>query len=262
MPDYFTEQLKLLKQSLERLNTDRKTLLQRSEEALDLLNQVDAEFKRIVKQAPFKNETEEIRYFKYQRPQLLADIIYYLKIYHLETTRPPGSPKSMRKHYKKELNKIDAFFSDNKDFVQYIRSGATVADSLLFLRNNINHKTVRDSSYSSLDPEQTTNYDHKAAKLQAYERLQGYLLNRLRQLKGPGMTLEEDSAISNERPPNDRLIKSHQVLRLLAISESTLQKMRKNGTIPYRKMGGILYYYESEILKVLEDVRRKEQFGD
>jgi len=47
-------------------------------------------------------------------------------------------------------------------------------------------------------------------------------------------------------------LKSHQVQRLLGISPGTLQNMRINGTIPFSKVGGVLFYDKEEIYKMLE----------
>jgi len=47
-------------------------------------------------------------------------------------------------------------------------------------------------------------------------------------------------------------LKSHQVQRLLAISPGTLQTLRINGTIPYSKIGGTIFYNEEEIMNVLK----------
>jgi hypothetical protein len=46
-------------------------------------------------------------------------------------------------------------------------------------------------------------------------------------------------------------IKSYQVKNLLKISSNTLQTLRDNGTIPFTKIGGILYYEIDAIQKVL-----------
>jgi len=53
-------------------------------------------------------------------------------------------------------------------------------------------------------------------------------------------------------------IKSHQVQRLLGISPGTLQTLRINGTMPYSKIGGILFY-DKEIIErmLLENMRNK-----
>lgn len=47
-------------------------------------------------------------------------------------------------------------------------------------------------------------------------------------------------------------IKSKEVRELLGISPGTLQHLRINGTLPFSKIGGVLYYEYHEIMEVLE----------
>ena len=49
-----------------------------------------------------------------------------------------------------------------------------------------------------------------------------------------------------------KFLKSYQVKNLLKISNNTLQTLRDNGTIPFSKIGGILYYNYEDIMKVLK----------
>lgn len=51
-------------------------------------------------------------------------------------------------------------------------------------------------------------------------------------------------------------LKSHQVQRMLAISPGTLQNLRINGTLPYSKVGGVIFYDRREILTVMEANKR------
>ncbi len=55
-------------------------------------------------------------------------------------------------------------------------------------------------------------------------------------------------------------IKSHEVRELLGISPGTLQNLRINGTLPYTKVGGVLYYDYQEIMEVLEKNRIHNKF--
>lgn len=50
-------------------------------------------------------------------------------------------------------------------------------------------------------------------------------------------------------------LKSAEVRELLSISPGTLQNLRVNGTLPYTKVGGVVYYQSSGILKMLEENR-------
>ncbi len=47
-------------------------------------------------------------------------------------------------------------------------------------------------------------------------------------------------------------LKSNEVRKLLNISPGTLQNLRINGTITYTKIGGILYYSNADLNKLLE----------
>ncbi|MDM1398497.1 helix-turn-helix domain-containing protein [Myroides odoratimimus] len=46
-------------------------------------------------------------------------------------------------------------------------------------------------------------------------------------------------------------IKSYEVRKLLGISPGTLQNMRINGTIPFKKIGGLMFYRYEDILKMM-----------
>jgi hypothetical protein len=48
-------------------------------------------------------------------------------------------------------------------------------------------------------------------------------------------------------------LKSHEVRHLLAVSPGTLQNLRINGTLPYTRIGGAIYYDNDEIQKILEE---------
>lgn len=47
-------------------------------------------------------------------------------------------------------------------------------------------------------------------------------------------------------------LKSSEVRKLLSISPGTLQNLRVNGTLPYSKIGSIVYDKQEDILKLLE----------
>ena len=51
-------------------------------------------------------------------------------------------------------------------------------------------------------------------------------------------------------------LKSNEVMELLGLSSSGLQNLRINATIPYTKLGGVIYYDYEEILKILEKNKR------
>ncbi|GLB54099.1 MAG TPA: DNA-binding protein [Arenibacter sp.] len=49
-----------------------------------------------------------------------------------------------------------------------------------------------------------------------------------------------------------KYLKSSEVMDLLQVSPGTLQNLRINGTLPYTKVGGIIYYDAAEIQNVMD----------
>lgn len=76
--------------------------------------------------------------------------------------------------------------------------------------------------------------------------------------------LDEIRKLLPERQPisTQRWLKSHQVRRLLTISPGTLQHLRVNGTLPYTKIGGVLYYDAADIEKMLLERKRNVKTHD
>lgn len=53
-----------------------------------------------------------------------------------------------------------------------------------------------------------------------------------------------------------RFLKSHQVERMLGISSGTLQNLRINKTIPFSKIGGIIFYDHDDIKKLITNFKQ------
>ncbi len=73
---------------------------------------------------------------------------------------------------------------------------------------------------------------------------------------------EEIKQLFNQQSGNvtKKWLKSPEVRELLGISPGTLQNLRINGTLPYTKVGGVLYYDYQEIMDVLEKNRVHNKF--
>ncbi|WP_162054707.1 helix-turn-helix domain-containing protein [Pontibacter pamirensis] len=59
--------------------------------------------------------------------------------------------------------------------------------------------------------------------------------------------------LSKRQPQAPKLVlKSAQVRKLLQISPATLQTLRINGTLPFTRIGGTIYYRSEDIERLLE----------
>ena len=47
-------------------------------------------------------------------------------------------------------------------------------------------------------------------------------------------------------------LKSADVMKMLGCSPGTLQNLRVNGTLPFTKMGGTIYYSRKDVMNILE----------
>jgi len=74
--------------------------------------------------------------------------------------------------------------------------------------------------------------------------------------------LEDIKAIINDQSgfAPKKWLKSPEVRDFLSISPGTLQNLRINGTLPYTKVGGVIYYDYEEILKIMEENRIHNKF--
>src|SRR5690606_6900032 len=80
--------------------------LQRLETVIHLVLKCLSELKEYVLKSGFNNTNEEIRFFKYQKPVIVAKLIYYNAIYKIETKKPYGT-KPIRKYLNKVHNPED-----------------------------------------------------------------------------------------------------------------------------------------------------------
>ena len=52
---------------------------------------------------------------------------------------------------------------------------------------------------------------------------------------------------------NKKYLKSAEIMKMLNVSPGTLQTLRINGTLPYIKIGGIIFYDVEEISNVMKE---------
>jgi len=131
---------------------------------------------------PFKDDDEQIWFFKIIKPKFYCLRIYYLERYDLQTAVPTANIKKIKQFYHDELTMIMRFFQRNAFVYQYYRRGATELDKIYFLRG-INVESVLTPDIPEHDCEFSTSQDHLYSKIKAHELLQDYILTQLRSLQ-------------------------------------------------------------------------------
>lgn len=142
------------------------------------------EMKLFLLSHPFQNESEEILFFKHQKPMLLGRLIYFYKIYRIESHRPPCHELA-EEYYMKRQEELKLFFDRHVAFYQYYRSGATYRDAHYFLRGNHEVSTETETYDFEDIPEFSTGYDRLVARIIATEMLYAHHTTRRRALSEP-----------------------------------------------------------------------------
>lgn len=165
------------------INAEHEDKIKRSEESAKIVSKAYEQLKQAVLKRRFKNQSEEIQYFKTLKPKLISKYIYFSEVYNIETKKPQGSDKSKKKFYLNELDKINRYFDANIDFIRYYRSNDCYLDHKYFMRNNLDFRFSTESFAIELDSKQSTNFDFKIAKILANDLLQVYLHDELKYIE-------------------------------------------------------------------------------
>lgn len=178
MNKFYNETLHRLKTTVNELEVEADCSIQRIEAVILLIVECLSELKEYVLKRGFKNTDEEIRFFKHQKPVIVAKLIYYNAIYKIETKKPYGA-KPIRKYLNKELKKLKRFFENNLDFYKYYRSNNSFVDEKFFVRGKHDIRLWLDTFYFEADHRFSTSHDYKVAKIIANDLIQVYLEDRL-----------------------------------------------------------------------------------
>ncbi len=138
--------------------------------------------KELITKQGFKDQWEEINFFRNIKPQILSKLIYYNKIFRIETACPVDKGNIYTSYFSKQLQELKEEYRehiDNSDFYRYYRSGRTDRDETYFRLGNINFHDGLNSFVFEIDPLFSTYYDYKVARIIANELLYTYLLQKI-----------------------------------------------------------------------------------
>lgn len=176
----FTNRLKTeVDQSLSVIRAKETGTLKKSEEITSLLKDAFNRLRFFIHEYRFRDEAEEILFFKEIKPNLFCDLIYYQKMYNLEIHRPIGGYSEQKAYFEKELARIADFFDKNEVFYCYYRSEETSMDNRYFLRGITDNMLYHSSISHERDPSFSTEADLIQARILTNNRLIGYLHQEL-----------------------------------------------------------------------------------
>lgn len=137
----------------------------------------------LVREGEFKNKENEILFFKKQKPFIYGQLKFYAKLYKYLLLKPRGTDKSKRLFIDSEIKKLQDYFYQNNEFINYYRQNSTFLDEFYFLRGNDNIGLITDTSHFYTDAEFSTSHDNAVAKIMAYDLLLNHYTNEINELK-------------------------------------------------------------------------------
>jgi len=171
-----------LAEQLNFIDIEVDDILLKCEKSVEITVKAIQAAKREILRTTFKSDAEEINFFKEIKPQFTSKRIYYNSVYRIETKKPSGSIRVLKKYYNNELEKLKRYFDDNLDFYKYYRTKSTYLDYKYFVRGTFDVKQNLDNFYYEADLKFTTSHDFKVAKIMANDLIQVYLEDQLSNL--------------------------------------------------------------------------------
>ena len=193
-------------QNIQKVDKMECGMLQKSKLIIPLLENAFEELKSFVYSYSFKDDSEEIQFFKQIKPQLFSQLIYRNKLYSIEMGMPTGSIDDRKIYLERFLSRIKYFFDTNLDFYKYYRSGSTHLDHLYFIRGKPDIQLPFDCFYFERDGKFSTCCDFKMTKILANEMLATYLNTELVKLAQEENNIDSIYSLSSSEKWTDKKI--------------------------------------------------------
>lgn len=158
-------------------------IIDKVQNAISLLENAFDRLKVFITTYEFRNDAEEIHFFREVKPRLFSDLIYCQKVYNIEMNRPAGSEEVQVEYLRKEQGRLKDFFDKNLDLYKYYRSGSTHLDMYYFKRGVQDIHLNMESFHFERDPLFSTNCDFKIAKILANDQIKNYLKSEFDKLE-------------------------------------------------------------------------------
>jgi hypothetical protein len=177
--------------ALEEIRKEETQPLRIAEKSVTAVRKNLEKLREYIKDNPFKNEEEEIYFFKEIKPPLLAKMIFYRKVFVIESGKPAGTKKVLRRYLKSELDNVKLTYRQHRGMYEYIRSKGRRLDKVYFLREK--EHLYGESPCLCFDQEFHTSHDIIVAEVMAYELVSSYLATEIFVLKKKGKELSPEA---------------------------------------------------------------------
>lgn len=183
MDDYSKKLLTELEEQLKfiELETDNPVLC--AELSIQVIHKILNNLKVFIIKYKFRSTAEEIKFFKEVKPQFCSKLFYHISVYNIETRKPNGGYKVIKKYLQAELDKLKRYFDQTLDFYKYYRTNSNYLDHKYFVRGKHDIRLSLETFHFETDPKFSTSHDFKISMILANDLLQVYLEDELAELE-------------------------------------------------------------------------------
>ena len=160
---------------LETLESGNGDILYKAEKGIVLVEKCIRKLQKQIVGKDFETQSDEIYFFKHVKPQIFSKLIYYIRLFSIESKRPRGKDVAQVKYLQQQIDKLQTFFNDNLEFYNYYRRGAMSMDEQYFVRGNRDLRMPLESFHFLIDDQFSTCQDGTVATIMAYDMLIVYL---------------------------------------------------------------------------------------
>ncbi|MAO18942.1 RteC domain-containing protein [Muricauda ruestringensis] len=160
---------------LEALESGNGDILYKAEKGIALVEKCIRKLQQQIVGQDFETQSDEIYFFKHVKPQIFSKLIYYIRLFSIESKRPRGKDVAQIKYLQQQIDKLQTFFNDNLEFYNYYRRGAMSMDEQYFVRGNRDLRMPLESFHFLIDDQFSTCQDGTVATIMAYDMLIVYL---------------------------------------------------------------------------------------
>jgi len=160
---------------LEALESGDGDILYKAERGIALVEKCIRKLQKQIVGQDFDTQADEIYFFKHVKPQIFSKLIYYIRLFSIESKRPRGKDVAQVKYLQQQIDKLQTFFNENLEFYNYYRRGAMSMDEQYFVRGNRDLRMPLESFHFLIDDQFSTCQDGTVATIMAYDMLIVYL---------------------------------------------------------------------------------------
>ncbi|MCO5259717.1 MAG: RteC domain-containing protein [Crocinitomicaceae bacterium] len=182
MEKYFNKLKERLDKKTEKISKSNQSEFEKNEQCKMILLEHYNELHRFEAEYSFKSEREEIHYFKFLKPQILSELMFYNKLTKMIPIFQIECIEIREKRLDSEYKKIADFHENNSDFISYMMNGQTFRDATLFLRKNVEKSVIPSYLLLRKDANQITNGGHLVVKYLMYRKLQKMIIDEKEKL--------------------------------------------------------------------------------